>query len=115
MLDLLRRQRELGQIAEADVVAQEAALAQVEQTLPPLQKQLAQQRDLLAALSGGFPSDRLPQRFELAALRLPRDLPVSLPSNWSSSARTCAPPRPTCRPPAPRSASPSPTGCPTSR
>jgi NodT family efflux transporter outer membrane factor (OMF) lipoprotein len=80
VLDLLRRQRQFGQIAEADVVAQEAALAQVEQTLPPLQKQLAQQRDLLAALSGGFPSDRLPQRFVLAALHLPRGLPVSLPS-----------------------------------
>ncbi|MEA2946341.1 MAG: hypothetical protein QOI40_1671 [Alphaproteobacteria bacterium] len=80
LLNLLRHQRELGQIAEADVVAQEAALAQVEQTLPPLQKQLAQQRNLLAALSGGFPSDRLTQRFELASLRLPRDLPVSLPS-----------------------------------
>jgi len=59
---------------------QEAALAQVEQTLPPLQKQLAQQRDLLAALAGGFPSDRLSARFELASLRLPRDLPVSLPA-----------------------------------
>src|SRR5262249_30963931 len=47
VLDLLRRQRAAGQIAEADVVAQEAALAQVEQTLPPLQKQLAQQRNLL--------------------------------------------------------------------
>jgi NodT family efflux transporter outer membrane factor (OMF) lipoprotein len=80
VLNLLRRQRELGQVAEADVVAQEAALAQVEQTLPPLQKQLAQQRDLLAALSGGFPSERLPQHFVLASLRLPRDLPVSLPS-----------------------------------
>ena len=80
VLDLLRRQRALGQVAEADVAAQEAALAQVQQTLPLLQKQLAQQRDLLAALSGGFPSDRLTQRFELAALRLPRDLPVSLPS-----------------------------------
>jgi NodT family efflux transporter outer membrane factor (OMF) lipoprotein len=62
------------------VVAQEAALAQVEQTLPPLQKQLLQQRDLLAALTGGFPSERLPQKFVLAELRLPRDLPVSLPS-----------------------------------
>lgn len=80
VLDLLRRQRQFGQIAEADVVAQEAALAQVEQTLPPLQKQLAQQRDLLAALSGGFPSDRMTQHFVLAALHLPRDLPVSLPS-----------------------------------
>jgi NodT family efflux transporter outer membrane factor (OMF) lipoprotein len=80
LLNLLRHQRELGQVAEADVVAQEAALAQVEQTLPPLQKQLAQQRNLLAALSGGFPSDKLSERFELAALRLPRRLPVSLPS-----------------------------------
>ena len=80
VLDLLRRQRALGQVAEADVATQEAALAQAQQTLPVLQKQLAQQRDLLAALSGGFPSDRLTQRFELAALRLPRDLPVSLPS-----------------------------------
>jgi len=34
-LDLLRKRRAAGQIAEADVVAQEAALAQVEQTLPP--------------------------------------------------------------------------------
>ncbi|HEY2135195.1 MAG TPA: efflux transporter outer membrane subunit, partial [Xanthobacteraceae bacterium] len=74
------RQRAAGQIAEADVVAQEAALAQVEQTLPPLQKQLALQRDLLAALSGGFPSDKSVEQFTLAALRLPRDLPVSLPS-----------------------------------
>ena len=39
-LGILRQQRALGQIAEADVVAQEAALAQIEQTLPPLQRQL---------------------------------------------------------------------------
>ncbi len=80
VLDLLRRQRTLGAVADADVVAQEAALAQVEQTLPPLQKQLLQQRDLLAALSGGFPSEKLPERFYLTSLRLPRDLPISLPS-----------------------------------
>ena len=80
VLDLLRQQRKAGQIAELDVAAQEAALAQSEQTLPPLQKALAQQRDLLAALAGGFPSDKIAEKFELAALRLPRDLPVSLPS-----------------------------------
>ena len=79
-LDLLRKQRAAGQIAEADAVAQEAALAQVEQTLPPLQKQLAQNRDLIAALAGGFPSDHLSARFLLAELRLPRDLPLSLPA-----------------------------------
>ncbi len=81
VLELLRKQFNLGQIAEADVVAQEAALAQVEQTLPPLQKQLGLQRDLLAALTGGYPSEKLSERFELASLRLPRDLPVSLPAN----------------------------------
>jgi NodT family efflux transporter outer membrane factor (OMF) lipoprotein len=79
-LGLLQKMNKLGQIAEADVVAQAAALAQVEQTLPPLQKQLAQQRDLIAALIGGFPSDRLPVEFRLAELRLPRDLPVSIPA-----------------------------------
>jgi len=80
VLSLLRHQYDLGAVAEADVVAQQAALAQVEQTLPPLQKQLAQQRDLLAALSGGFPSERLPEKFLLTSLWLPRNLPVSLPS-----------------------------------
>jgi NodT family efflux transporter outer membrane factor (OMF) lipoprotein len=80
VLNLMRRQHAAGQIAEGDVVAQEAALAQVEQTLPPLQKQLFQQRDLLAALSGGFPSDKLSERFELESLLLPHELPVSLPA-----------------------------------
>jgi NodT family efflux transporter outer membrane factor (OMF) lipoprotein len=80
VLDLLKRQRELGQIAEADVATQEAALAQVEQTLPPLQRQLGQQRHLLTALSGRLPSEEPAEKFELAALHLPRDLPLSLPS-----------------------------------
>jgi NodT family efflux transporter outer membrane factor (OMF) lipoprotein len=80
VLELLRKQFKLGQIAEGDVVMQEAALAQVEQTLPPLQKQLLQTRNLLAALTGGFPSELLPQKFFLAELRLPRELPISLSS-----------------------------------
>jgi NodT family efflux transporter outer membrane factor (OMF) lipoprotein len=79
-LGVMQKQFKLGSIAEGDVVAQQAALAQVEQTLPPLQKQLLQQRDLIAALIGGFPNERLPQKFVLAELKLPRDLPVSLPS-----------------------------------
>jgi NodT family efflux transporter outer membrane factor (OMF) lipoprotein len=81
VLVLLRKQRSLGQIAELDVVAQEAALAQIEQSLPPLQRQLAQQRHLLAALIGRLPSEEPAEKFVLAALHLPRDLPVSLPSS----------------------------------
>ncbi|MGC2234308.1 MAG: efflux transporter outer membrane subunit, partial [Candidatus Acidiferrum sp.] len=39
-----------------------------------------QQRDLLAALSGEFPNQDLPEKFELASLQLPAELPLSLPS-----------------------------------
>jgi NodT family efflux transporter outer membrane factor (OMF) lipoprotein len=81
VLGLLRRQHDLGQIAEADVVAQEAALAQVEQTLPPLQRQLEQQRHLIIALIGAFPNLNLTQTFTIASFRLPTKLPVSLPSS----------------------------------
>ncbi len=80
MLDLTRRQLSLGYAAGLDVAAQETALAQVRQTLPPLQKQLAQTRDQLAALTGRFPSEEPEETFELAGLELPRDLPLSIPS-----------------------------------
>jgi NodT family efflux transporter outer membrane factor (OMF) lipoprotein len=79
-LDLFRRQLALGAVPEANVVAQVAALAQTKALLPPLQKQLAQQRDLLAALAGRYPSDAAPEQFELAALQLPQELPLTLPS-----------------------------------
>jgi NodT family efflux transporter outer membrane factor (OMF) lipoprotein len=80
LLRLLRTQFSQGQISEADVVAQEAALAQIEQTLYPLQRQLAQQRHLLTALSGDLANREPPEKFELAGLHLPQDLPVSVPS-----------------------------------
>jgi len=79
-LDLLRRQFDLGQVAGADVAAQEAALAQAQTALPPLRKQLAQQRHLLAVLIGRFPSEQPNSTFDLASLRLPEELRVSFPS-----------------------------------
>jgi NodT family efflux transporter outer membrane factor (OMF) lipoprotein len=79
-LDILHRQFEVGYAAGLDVAAQEAALAQVEQALPPLQKQLEQTLDQLAVLAGGFPGDAGVGGFELDALHLPQELPVSLPS-----------------------------------
>jgi NodT family efflux transporter outer membrane factor (OMF) lipoprotein len=79
-LALVRQQFELGYAARIDLAAQEVALAQAEQALPPLQRQLAQNRDLLIALAGSFPSDDLEARFDLTTLQLPQELPVSLPS-----------------------------------
>jgi NodT family efflux transporter outer membrane factor (OMF) lipoprotein len=80
MLDILRNQFAKGYVSRLDVAAQESQLAQVVATLPPLLKQLAQQRGLLAALSGGFPNQNLPETFQLENLKLPQELPVSLPS-----------------------------------
>jgi hypothetical protein len=39
-----------------------------------LAKQLAQQRDLLAVLAGGFPNEEMAERFELSSLELPRGI-----------------------------------------
>jgi NodT family efflux transporter outer membrane factor (OMF) lipoprotein len=79
-LDILRRQEGLGAVTGADVAQQEAALAQAEATLPPLQKALAQGRNLLATLTGRLPSARVGETFELTDLILPPDLPLSLPA-----------------------------------
>ena len=80
MLNILRNQLAKGYVSRLEVAAQESQVAQVAATLPPLRKQLVQQRDLLAALSGGFPSQAVPEEFELSSLQLPQDLPLSLPS-----------------------------------
>jgi NodT family efflux transporter outer membrane factor (OMF) lipoprotein len=79
LLDILKRQFNFGQAAQADVLAQDAALAQAEELLPPLEKQLAQQRDLLTALAGQLSADEVAQKFDLAHFKLPANLPVSLP------------------------------------
>jgi NodT family efflux transporter outer membrane factor (OMF) lipoprotein len=75
-----RRQLQLGQVAVADVDAQEAALATTEATLPPLDKQLAVQRNLLLTLAGRYPADDIDAHFDLDALTLPPELPLVLPS-----------------------------------
>jgi NodT family efflux transporter outer membrane factor (OMF) lipoprotein len=77
---ILRHQFGLGSVAETDVMAVESATANLEATLPPLQKQLAQQRHLLTALAGRFPTDEPTQQFELSDLTLPLDIPLSVPS-----------------------------------
>ena len=79
-LDLLQAQRRLGAIGDTDVLTQQTALAQTRATLAPLQKQLAQTRNQLMAYLGRFPNQDKGERFNLASLHLPQELPVSLPS-----------------------------------
>jgi NodT family efflux transporter outer membrane factor (OMF) lipoprotein len=80
LLGIFQRQFDAGQVAHADVLAQDAAVAQAELLLPPLEKQLAQQRDLLTALAGRLSADEIAEKFDLAHFKVPTNLPVSLPS-----------------------------------
>ncbi len=80
LLAILERQRRLGAVSMADVAAQQTALAQARQALPPLQRGLAQQNDLLATLLGKTPADLQPSSLRLDDLQLPQSLPISLPA-----------------------------------
>jgi NodT family efflux transporter outer membrane factor (OMF) lipoprotein len=81
LLEILRRQNSAGQIALLDVVAQETAVAQTRLLLPPLEKALDQQRNLLAVLTEEFSSESKAATFQLGSVRLPRKLPLSLPTD----------------------------------
>jgi NodT family efflux transporter outer membrane factor (OMF) lipoprotein len=79
-LDAVRRQKQAGQVGAADVAAQEAALAQVETALPPLEKQWSQQRNLLSVLAGRLPGDGGLPDLAFDSLQLPEQLPLSVPA-----------------------------------
>ena len=80
-LEMVERQSVIGGASHADVLAQQALLAQTKAALPVLEKELAQTRNLLAALSGRFPSDAALPEFRFEDFELPREVPVSLPSS----------------------------------
>jgi NodT family efflux transporter outer membrane factor (OMF) lipoprotein len=80
MLGITAYQKRKGYVGGLDVAAQQAQLAQLEASLPPLLKQLDQQHNLMAVLTGRFPAEAPAEKFTLASLSLPNDLPVSLPS-----------------------------------
>jgi NodT family efflux transporter outer membrane factor (OMF) lipoprotein len=79
-VDILKYQLDKGYASRLDLAAQESQLAQIAATLPPLVKQLAQLHDLLAALTGQFPSQLTEVKIDLDSLKLPEKIPVSLPS-----------------------------------
>jgi NodT family efflux transporter outer membrane factor (OMF) lipoprotein len=70
-----------GTVPYANLLSIESQLATTEATLPPLRQQLAHTRHLLATLAGHAPADWTPPRVTLSELKLPNDLPVSLPSD----------------------------------
>jgi NodT family efflux transporter outer membrane factor (OMF) lipoprotein len=69
-----------GSVSKTDVLTADSQLASDETLLPPLDHQLAVARHALAVLVGQTPADWSPPDFDLGEIKLPRELPVSLPS-----------------------------------
>jgi NodT family efflux transporter outer membrane factor (OMF) lipoprotein len=79
-LDVVERRLQAGGATLADVLAQRTQLVQNEAALPPLERDLEQTRHQLAVLIGRPPGEAAFPGFDLDAMRLPEDVPVSLPS-----------------------------------
>jgi len=79
-LDLVRTAFEAGSVSRVDVLAAESQLARDTTLLPPLRQQLSSARHALGALVGEPPGVWSPPDFDLRQFVLPRELPVSLPS-----------------------------------
>lgn len=69
-----------GGASEFDLHGQRTSVAQVRATLSPLRQQIDATRDQLAALMGDPPSEAHIEDIKLAQLRLPAELPLTLPS-----------------------------------
>ena len=81
-LEITQRRVTAGGASRADVLQQQAALQSTLATLPALRSQLQQQRNQLAAYVGALPPDYAGAEFNLDSLKVPQDLPVSLPSKF---------------------------------
>ncbi|MBV8046786.1 MAG: efflux transporter outer membrane subunit [Paludibacterium sp.] len=79
-LDIIGKQYRLGGQPLTAVLSQQQLVAQTSATLPTLEKAQSQYRNQLAVYLGRYPNDPDLPRIDLDALRLPQDLPLSLPS-----------------------------------
>ena len=72
---------EAGSVSRVDVVSAESQLASDATLLPSLRQELSVARHALSIIMGQLPAaDTVPTEFELSQVTLPRNLPVSLPS-----------------------------------
>lgn len=80
-LHILEERNRAGGASEDEVRNQRLLLAQAQAALPPLRQQVDIVNDQLAVLMGRAPASAPIPALTLDALRLPRELPLSLPSS----------------------------------
>lgn len=81
VLKITQKQVELGAVGRGELLSAQANVAIERAVLPALELELAKTQNQLAVLLGKLPSERAATDFDLAELKLPQELPVSLPSD----------------------------------
>lgn len=79
-LRLTETQFQAGTVPYSNVLSLQSQLSATEATLPPLKQNLNKSNHLLAALTGRTPGEWVAPRLALADFSLPKELPVTLPS-----------------------------------
>lgn len=79
-LDIAEKQQQIGAKSLSDTLAVRTELATTEAGLPPLRARLAATRNQLATYMGTTPAQMELAPLDLGDIKLPRDIPVSLPS-----------------------------------
>jgi len=79
-IKLTQTQLDLGAITKSPLLALQTTREQTRATLPGLEHELAKTRHLLSVLVGELPSSPPQATFTLDQIKLPEDLPVSIPS-----------------------------------
>jgi len=79
-LEITEAQAQAGIAPYANVLSIQTQLASFEASLPALEQNLSQAQHLLATLVGLTPAEWTPPLLDLADLKLPEQLPLSLPS-----------------------------------
>ncbi len=80
LLSITTQAQRLGDATGLDVLTAQTVLAQWQQTLPPLEKQLEQTRDLVAVLTGQRPDENRDADFSWGELTGTDTVPIGLPS-----------------------------------
>ncbi len=79
-LQVVQKQFEVGAISRTPLLQQINIVAQTRASIPSLEKALSQTRHQLSVYAGLLPSQSVEAEFNLDSLELPRELPISLPS-----------------------------------
>ena len=81
-VQMIQDANEAGSVSRLDVLTAQNQLASDETLLPALKQQLSVAQHALAVLVGKTPGEMPALHLDLSAFELPKEVPVSLPSDW---------------------------------